>query len=63
MNKSPASRPGRDKRGRRGSAALPPYELSRENMCDNIWQNIATCVTKSDKMGQHMPLTTKYDKM
>ena len=29
---SPASRRGRDKRGRRRGAAIPPNELSRENV-------------------------------
>ena len=35
---SPASRQGRDTGGRRRSAAIPPHELSRENV-GSIWQN------------------------
>ena len=50
-----ASRQGQDKRGRRGSAAIPPNELSRENVCSTL-QNVASC-------GNVCALKSKYGNM
>ena len=49
LTQSPASRRGRDKRGRRRSAAIPPNELSRGNV-GNARRHIATC----GKLSQHV---------
>ena len=53
-----ASRRGRDKRGRRRSAAVPPWSTftgKRRANCGHIWQNVA----KYDKMWQHVRMQSK----
>ena len=48
-----ASRRGQDRRSRRRSAAIPPNELSRENV-GNMWQHMATHVAACDNTWRHM---------
>ena len=55
---------GKDKRGRRRSVALPPSELSWEDV-GNMWQNMARCGNMRQHMtkcGNMCALRTMYDK-
>ena len=55
----PASRRGQDKWGRRRSAAIPPNEVSRENV-GNMW---ATCGQHMATYGHMCALKTTHDNM